>query len=476
MTPKPPKPRRSIALLPARRLAEAVLAPVERFLKIEAASGFILLITALVALLWANSPWASSYERLWQVPISVGVGRWVLNESLHFWINDFLMAIFFLVVGLEIKRELADGALSDVRRAALPVAAAAGGMVVPAMIYLALNVGEPGSSGWGVPMATDIAFAVGVLSLLGRRVPVALRVLLLALAIIDDIGAILVIAVFYSGNINWTGAWYVVGGVAAMVALYRGGVRPGYAFVAPGLVVWGGMLQFGIHPAIAGVLVGLMTPAKPLFSRERFLKVAHQAVDEFDKRSDQGVLGHDLLEPLYKLAQARREAVSPALRLQGAMHPWVAFAIMPLFALANAGVNLDGIGFEGDGSFAVFAGIVAGLAIGKPVGIVAVSWLAVRLGLCVLPAGVNWRGILTMGMVAGIGFTMAIFIVELAFQDPSSALGGIAKLGVLVGTAIAAVAGLILGRAVLQGDERLELSDLTEADVEASTDYWTTGH
>lgn len=457
--------------VPAGRVAQAVLRPIEGFLRIQVASGAILLGAAVVALTWANSPWHESYESLWHTPFSIGLGRWSIQGSLHFWINDLLMAIFFLVVGLEIKREIFEGALSGFRRAALPVAAAIGGMVVPAAIYLIFNTSMPARNGWAVPMATDIAFAVGVLSLLGKRVPVSLRVLLLALAIIDDIGAILVIAVFYSAQLDWSALYYVAGGLFGIVALFKMGIRPGFIYLVPSLVVWGGMLKLGVHPTIAGVMIGFMMPVTSWFSREKFLKVARDAIDEFDDRSDRGLRGHDLIEPLVKLARARREAVSPSVRMEAALHPWVAFVIMPLFALANAGVDVRGIEFGDSTSVAVFAGVVGGLALGKPIGVLLVSWIAVRLGLCVLPAGVNWRGLLVVGGVAGIGFTLAIFIGDLAFQGDTAQLSDIAKLGVLTGSAVAAVGGLLLGRFMLQPEDVPKLRDMTESDVERSTGY-----
>jgi len=263
ITPPPPEawPR-------ARRLARTVSQPLERFVRIEASSGIILLTTAVVAIVWANSPWAESYHALWRTPFSLGLGSWVFERDLHFWINDFLMAIFFLVVGLEIKRELAEGALSELRRAALPLVAALGGMLVPALLFFAFNASGPGRTGWGVPMATDIAFAVGILTLLGSRVPATLRVLLLAVAIIDDIGAIVVIAIFYSAGIDVGALIWVGAGIFGIFALQTIGVRPGFVFAIPGIVLWAGMLQFGVHPTIAGVIIGLMTPVKPWYGKE----------------------------------------------------------------------------------------------------------------------------------------------------------------------------------------------------------------
>lgn len=461
------------AWLPFRRIALSVLRPVERFLQVEASSGIILLIGAVIALVWANSPWSGAYDTLWHTELGIGVGGWQIKESLHFWINDFLMAIFFLVVGVEIKREIVEGALSDIRRATLPIAAAVGGMVVPAGIYLALNAGGPQSDGWGVPMATDIAFAVGVLALLGNRVPAGLRVLLLALAIIDDIGAILVIAIFYSSEVQYSGLIVVAAGLGAIRILYWMGVRPGLALILPSVVVWYGMYMSGIHPTIAGVLVGFVTPVKSWFSKKDFLTVAGSALHEFKEGVDRGLHDYELVAPLYRITRARRAAISPTVAIETVLHPWVAFGIMPVFALANAGVHLGGIQFGGGSAVPVFAGIALGLAVGKPIGVLLVSWIAVKLRLCVLPTGTKWSDMAVVGMVAGIGFTMAIFIAELAFAG--SDILGLAKLAVLVGTAVSAVAGVLAGRAILQPMTHTQ-EYVTASDVEASTEYWTSAH
>ncbi len=466
-TPPPPE-----SWDPARRLARRVAEPVERFMHVAASSGIVLLFTALIALAWANSPWAASYEQLWHTPIGIGIGAWSFERDLHFWINDFLMAIFFLVVGLEIKRELVEGALSELRRAALPVAAALGGMLVPALIFFAFNPSGPGQSGWGVPMATDIAFAVGIVTLLGTRIPATLRVLLLALAIIDDLGAILVIALFYSTGIQLGALLWVALGVLTLLAVHRAGIRPGIAYVLPGILLWSGMLQFGVHPTIAGVIVGLMTPVKPWYGEQGFLRAARKAIDDFQSRiSRQDHSESDLLEPLGRLARARREAISPAKRLEAALHPWVAFGIMPVFALANAGVSLSGVQLTDTTSFNVFAGVVVGLVVGKPLGIVGLSWISVRLGLCMLPPGVSWGGMYVVGAAGGIGFTMAIFIGELAFADTLLAAG---KLGVLVGTAAASALALGAGLSISSRKGPRKTQAIRLSDVEGSAEYWTT--
>lgn len=382
----------------APSLAERVFRPLERFLEVEAASGIVLLAAAAAALIWANSPFAASYERLWHAPLTFAVGGFTFEQSLHFWVNDGLMTIFFLVVGLEIRRELHDGALSNPKLAALPVAAALGGIVAPAAIYLAFNADPVLGKGWAVPTATDIAFAVGVLALLGKRVSRGLRALLLALAIIDDIAAILVIAFFYSGGIALGGLLIAIGGLMGALLFRWLGVRAAFAYVIPGGVVWAGLLQAGIHPTLAGVALGLLIPVA---------------------------------------------------RVEDALHPWVAYGIMPLFALANAGVGLGALRFDSAASTTLTAGIVFGLVFGKPLGIVVASLLSVRLGLSALPSDVTWRGVLLVGCLGGIGFTMSIFIANLAFPD--QALLAAAKIAVLVASTLAAVGGGLLGLWLLRG-------------------------
>ena len=468
LTPPPPE-----AWPKARRLARSVVQPVERFMHIQASSGLVLLGTAIIALVWANSPWADSYHDLWHTPVTLGLGNWVFEHDLHFWINDFLMAIFFLVVGLEIKRELFEGALSELKRAALPLAAAVGGMVVPALLFFALNTSGPGRVGWGVPMATDIAFAVGILTLIGSRVPATLRVLLLALAIVDDIGAIVVIAIFYSAGVDVSALLWIAVGFSGLFFLHAIGVRPGFLFVIPGIVLWAGMLQFGVHPTIAGVIIGLMTPVKSWYGKEGFLRAAQQALDDFQVRMRRPDHDDDeLLEPLGRLERARREAFSPAKRIETALHPYVAFGIMPLFALANAGVTIGVVDLGGPTSMGVFLGVVLGLVVGKPLGIVGVSWIATRLGLCTLPPGVTWRGMFVVGSAGGIGFTMAIFIGELAFADTMLT---VAKLGVLVGTIAASAIALGAGMFFLPKERAPETDQITLSDAEGRTEYWTTG-
>ncbi len=451
----------------ARRFARQLLDPIGRFLHVEASSGIVLLIASVIALVWANSPWASSYEHLLHAPISLGFGEYVFSRTVHFWINEILMVVFFFVVGLEVRREMFEGELSEPRRAALPVAAALGGMLVPAVIYLALNQGSAAGSGWGVPMATDIAFAVGVLALLGRRVSPALRVLLLALAIIDDIGAILVIALFYSTGVEATGLAVVGLGIGAVLGMQRLGLRNPLVYVAPGILIWGGVLYAGIHPTIAGVILGLLTPVRSWFGPEGFQTEIQRALASLRGTTAWRDDPSQLLPVLHRIDVARREALPPVSRLEAALHPWVAFGIMPVFALANAGVALGGLDSGLPESMGIALGVGFGLVVGKPLGILVFSWLAVRLGLATLPRGVSWSGVLVVGCVAGIGFTMALFIGALAFSDP--AMLAVAKLAVLAASAVAGVAGLVLGYRVLPRGPSADARALTVSEAERST-------
>ena len=394
-------------------------------------------MAAAAALIWANSPLAHSYHELWHLPISIGVGEHRFSQTLHFWINDGLMTVFFLVVGMEIRREIHEGALRDLRQAALPIGAAAGGVLVPALIYVAINADPARVHGWAVPTATDIAFAVGVLSLLGRAVPANVRVFLLALAIIDDIAAVLIIAFFYSGGLALDGFLVAGAGLLMVLGLHRIGAGSAYTYILPSAVVWTGLLMTGAHPTLAGVVLGLITPvvSKPMLEGPR--EILARLATEFG--AGKGVEA----KSLRRLRIAQREILPPVTRVQMALHPWVAFGIMPLFALANAGVDLGGVDLASADAQLVMLGVALALVVGKPLGVLGFSWLLIRSGLCVLPQGVSWGGVLLVGLLAGIGFTMSIFIAMLGFPDES--LLGAAKLGVLIGSLVAAVLGLAWG-------------------------------
>lgn len=432
---------------PLQQVVRYAARPLEYFLRIQAASGILLLISAAAALAWANSPWAQSYVELWHTPLGIRVGPWAFERTLEWFVNDGLMVIFFFVVGLEIRREIYEGELSEWRRAALPFAAALGGMLAPAALYLTVAGGEATRSGWGVPMATDIAFAVGILTLLGKRVPAALRVLLLALAVIDDLGAILVIAIFYSSGVALSGLLVAASGLAGVYAMQRFGVRSKPAYIVPTVVVWAGIYAAGIHPTVAGVIVGFMTPVRVWLGPEGFVVEVRRQLEELAHANPDELSSHELAGTLRHVDVARREAMSPSASLIEALHPWVAFGIMPVFALANSGVAISGGAFTAQ-SWSVVTGVALGLIAGKPTGILLASWLTLRLGIGTLPAGVTLRHVLVVGVVAGVGFTMALFIAQLAFADAQ--LLAAAKLGILSASAGAAILGLVLGRLLLE--------------------------
>jgi NhaA family Na+:H+ antiporter len=432
-------------LRPAQLLAEKFLGGLERFLRVEAVSGVVLLAAATAAFIWSNSPLADSYHSFSHAPLTLGVGRVVFTQPVHFYVNDVLMTIFFLVVGMEIRRELHEGALSSVRLAALPVAAATGGVAVPAAIYLAINAQALLREGWAVPTATDIAFAVGVLALLGRSIPSGVRVFLLAIAIIDDIAAVIIIATFYSGGLDLSGFLIAGFGVLLVLGFQRIGVGAVFAYLLPGTILWFGLFKAGVHPTLAGVVLGLMTPVVPMRRREHPLDVATRALDYFKRNSQPR--HHHLranLAPLRELRDAQRELLPPVVRVQAALHPWVAYGVMPLFALVNAGVSIDGLDLSSPSSQSVLTGVAIGLVVGKPIGIILGSWLAVRIGWCDLPHGVTWPSVALVGCLGGIGFTMSIFIATLAFSSES--LLAAAKAGILIASVMAGVIGLVVGR------------------------------
>jgi NhaA family Na+:H+ antiporter len=404
-------------------LAQLVVGPITRFLKIESASSLLLMAAAAAALAWANSPFSHGYHALWETVLPITVPL-LPQATLHLLVNDALMAFFFLVVGLEIRREIHSGELADLKRATLPLVAALGGMVAPALIYVAFNPKPPALHGWGTPMATDIAFAVGVLTLLGRRVPAGLRILLLALAVIDDIGGILVIALFYSAGVKLAGLGIAAAAVVLVLLLQRLRVRSPWVYLVPGALLWAGLHEGGIHPALAGVTLGLLTPA----------------------------------------VSPRGEA-PPTETIVHALHPYIAFLVMPLFALANAGVTVGALDFEATGAAHVLFGVGGGLLLGKPIGILIACFLAVSVGLCALPRGVTYAGVGVVGIVAGIGFTVAIFVANLAFPDPE--LLGMAKVGVLIGSFLAGVLGLVLGRWLPEPDAVVQAVTLEQAESSA---------
>jgi len=414
-----------------RPLARYVGRPAAEFLKIEPAAGIVLLVCTVAAMLWGNSPWAASYESVWGMEITLHFGDFDLHHSLRDWINDGLMAVFFFVVGMEIKSEIVSGHLRSARNAVAPIAGAVGGMAVPALIYAAFNAGGDGAGGWGIPMATDIAFAVGVLALFGSRIPSPARIFLLTLAIVDDLGAIAVIAVFYTDRLSMT--WLAAAGalIALAIVLRLLNVWSGPVYLVIGVLLWVAMLESGIHATIAGVVMGLIISAKPLLDPA----IAHAEVQEMTK---EGLTA----EETEKVVRLSRDAVPPTDRLQERIHPFSSFVVLPLFALANAGVALSGDLVATAATSAVTLGIVLGLVVGKTLGITLTTWIVVKLGIGRLPDGTGWPLLTGIAAVAGIGFTVALFITELAFRgNGTELLTAEAKIGVLAGSLLAALLG-----------------------------------
>jgi len=412
---------------------DRILEPLRKFLHVEAASGVLLMGCTLIALVAANSPLSDVYLDFWKTPIGFTVGDFVFRHSLKHWINDGLMVLFFFVIGLEMKREIVQGELRDWRRAALPMAAALGGMIVPATLYLAIQLGKPGIRGWGIPMATDIAFVVGCIALLGPRVPHSLRILLVSLAIVDDIGAIVVIAVGYTGQLNWGWLAGAAVGLGFVRLLAQVGVRGFAVYLAVGVLVWFAFHESGVHATIAGVILGLMTPTTALVSEGTFSELLRRTRQVFESGGWRGVSRRG--EKIRRFQHLTRETISPLEYLENRLHPWSGFAIMPLFALANAGVPLRVAALNDPIALAV----VVGLVVGKPFGIVTFSWLAVKAGWARLPDGLSWKVLLAAGTLAGIGFTMSLFIAGLAFE---AHMLDRAKIGVLAGSALSAVVGV----------------------------------
>jgi len=418
-----------------REPVHRLTAPFVRFLHVQSASGVVLLLATAVALFLANSDAADAVHHFWMTPIGIEIGDFSLRYPLEHWVNDALMAIFFFVVGLEVKRELVLGELREVRKASLPIAAALGGMIAPAAIYLSLQHGQPGESGWGIPMATDIAFVVGCMAVLGDRVPHGLRVMLLSLAIVDDIGAILVIAIAYSSDLNTDWLLAALVGLIVIRGFAALGIRSFAPYIALGAFVWLAVHESGIHATIAGVTLGLMTPARRYISGGIFSELLER-VGNVLQGDDEDPEPHKA-EKVRRLQWAARETLSPLEYLEGTLHPWVAFGIMPVFALANAGVVFDASQL----AHPVAIAVALGLLLGKPIGIFALSYLAVRMKVAALPSGVDWKLILAGGCLSGIGFTMALFIANLALKSDLLAAG---KIGVLCGSAAAAVLGMAM--------------------------------
>ncbi len=423
---------------------EKLIRPFREFTKAEASSGILLIICTVIALIWANSGISDSYFHLWHTKISVGLGEFSLDYSLHYWINDGLMAIFFFVVGLEIKREFLVGELSSARQAMLPVMAALGGMIVPALIYFLFNSGGEGEAGWGIPMATDIAFVIGLMALLGSSVPTNLKIFVTALAIADDIGAVLVIAFFYTADLSVTALIIGAGVLVLLILMNRLGVRNLLVYIILGTALWLAFLKSGVHATVAGVILAFVIPATSRYNTKEFLESGKELLDEFDKEGEEGpnVLANEERQNIVMTLESTcSKVLTPLQRFEHALNPWVSFFIMPVFALANAGVPL-----QQDFFHALFnevsLGIIGGLFIGKQIGIFFFSWIAVKFKIAGLPSKVRWGQIYGAGILAGIGFTMSLFITNLAFT--SEELSNIAKVGILTASLIAGIAGYIV--------------------------------
>jgi NhaA family Na+:H+ antiporter len=433
----PPRSRGEVVVRASRSyVARRVVLPSQAFVHMEEVGGLVLLAAAVLALAWANSPWSDAYHAILDAPIALAVGPWTIEQDLRHWINDGLMTFFFFVIGLEVRRETTIGALAERRRAALPVAAAVGGMVVPGIVCAAIA----GAGSWGIPVATDIAFALGVLALASRRLPEGARVLLLALAVADDIGGTLLIAIVYSSGLSIAALGAAAVGLVLAFALRAGGVRNMVVYFGVGLATWGAVYVSGVHPTIAGVALGLLAPIHRDFGLRHFARSAgtllarfRTALDREDHATAAATLGQ--VETLSRGTEA------PVERLERVVHPWVSFLVLPLFALANAGVALSGEMLMRSMSSPITLGVMAGLVVGKPVGIVGASWLAVRMGWADLPDGTTWRHMLGIGLLAGIGFTVALFIGELAFQGGQGT--DEAKAGILAGSFVAGGLGYL---------------------------------
>ncbi len=425
--------------------ADKLTAPFKRFLALSSAGGLLLILCTVIALVWANSPLADAYDYIFHdLNLELSLGSITLSHGLAHWINDALMVIFFLVVGLEIKREMLVGELASPRKAALPIIAAIGGMVVPALIFVAINWGQSSIRGWGVPMATDIAFALGILMLMGARAPLPLKVFLVSLAIIDDLGALAVIAVFYTDDLSMTYLAYAGGALAALVALNVMGVRKLVPYLAVGVLLWFFVLESGVHATIAGVLTAICIPASARVDSVRFLSSSRNALDVFEKSAKPGKsvrTNPEQRAAVMALEQNAEHVVPPLQRLEHMLHPYAAFLIIPVFAIANAGLHLGAEATEAV-SGSISRGIIAGLFFGKPLGIFLACFIAVKINIASLPTGVSWRQLLGVGFLAGIGFTMALFIGNLAFTDPAQLEA--AKVGIMLASLASSILGVTL--------------------------------
>ncbi len=428
----------------AERAGDRVVRPFQLFAQRQASGGLVLLGCAILALAWANSPWAWAYGQMLGVPLGISLGEQMLRLDLRHWINDGLMAIFFFGVGLEIKREFLVGELAERRKAMLPIVAAVGGMVVPALIYAGFNFNGAGGKGWGIPMATDIAFALGALAILGSRIPEALKVFLVALAIVDDLGALVVIAIFYTASIEWRGVAVIAALVLALWVANRIGARRGSIYLLLGLGLWAGFYMSGLHATLAGVLTALFVPARVKIVPDALPQVIRRGADDIEAQAldnEPDAMDPDRVAIIGAIGGSLDAATAPLQRFEHMVQPWVAYGILPAFGLFNAGVAIDATVLRALPT-AVPLGIMVGLVLGKSVGIGLASWLAVKTGLAALPEGSTWRQLIGTAFLAGIGFTMALFISGLAFHDTHFERE--AQLAILIGSLLAAAVGLAI--------------------------------
>ncbi|HZP27089.1 MAG TPA: Na+/H+ antiporter NhaA [Dehalococcoidia bacterium] len=430
--------------------------PAQRFIQTETVSGLVLLLAALAGIVWVNSPWSDSYHDLWAITLTMDLHVVDLTEDLRHWVNDALMVFFFLVAGMEIKRELVHGELSDRRQAILPATAALGGMALPALIFLAFNAGHAGQDGWGIPMATDTAFALGVLAFAAPRIPPEVRVFLLALAIFDDIGALVIIAIFYAGDLSFEAIGVAAALLALIILMRQMGVVSLAPYLVVGFAVWAAFLESGIHPTIAGVILGLLTPATARLPKEDFLRHADSLNDDFRQalaREDEGRAD-------YALGEMEELVVStepPTERLQRLLHAPTSFVIVPLFALANSGLDFSGSALQDSLASRIALGIFVGLLVGKFFGIVSFTWISVRLGLGALPGRMHWRHVAGAALLAGIGFTVSLFVAGLAFDEES--LQAEARMGIFAACLAAGIIGAIALRLLSRSDsDAIEVS------------------
>ena len=421
---------------------DKIIAPVSRFIHLEYTSGIVLLLSVIVAIIWANSAFADSYQHLWHLHLSVGFDKYLFDQPLHIWINDGLMAVFFFVIGLELKREFMDGELSTLKKASLPMAAALGGMIVPALLYFSINKGTTAEHGWGIPMATDIAFALALLSMAGKHIPTSVKVFLSALAVADDLGAVLVIAFFYTSDLNFLPLG--IAGIFLLLMLGGNyiGIRNPIVYLALGAVVWMGFLFSGVHATIAGVLTAFTIPAATKINELVYSKKIKKLVTEFDNEipSNSTLTTPEQHQTIQHIKDLSVEAETPLQKIEYGLHPWVAFLIMPLFALANSGMII-GADFFTAILNPVSMGVTIGLIAGKFIGILLFTWLMIKFKIAKLPAQSNWSHIVGVALLAGVGFTMSLFISNLAFTD--AIMINQAKYGILLASIIAGVLGLL---------------------------------